>query len=153
MTQALPAAVAFLVNEAAARHGLAPQLVQAVAWTESHGEQSAVSPVGALGVMQLMPDTARGLGVDPRDLAENIDGGTRLLASLVSEFGERNALAAYNWGQGKTTSAHRAKLIAGDWPAETRKYVAAVLARAAGEVAPVDPLGNLAARPSSLSWL
>jgi len=94
-----PAVVARLIAEAAARHGIDPGLATAVAWQESRFQQSAVSPKGARGVMQLMPATARDLGVDPDDLHGNIDGGVSYLARQLRRFGDvRLALAAYNAG-------------------------------------------------------
>jgi soluble lytic murein transglycosylase-like protein len=63
------------IRGAALRHQLSPALIAAVAWQESHWRQDAASPRGALGVMQLMPATAQGLGVDRTTLSGNIDGG------------------------------------------------------------------------------
>ena len=64
--------------------------------------QNAVSPKGALGVMQLMPQTARALGADPTDMEQNIDAGTRLLRDLLVRYNGDvvKALAAYNAGEG-----------------------------------------------------
>jgi soluble lytic murein transglycosylase-like protein len=89
------------INAAARRHGLDPALLRAVIHAESGFDASARSPSGARGLMQLMPATARALGVrQPLDPHENIDGGARYLAELLARF--RNdvslATAAYNAG-------------------------------------------------------
>jgi hypothetical protein len=91
-----------LVRDAARRSGLPPEFVESVAQVESGFRPGAVSPKGALGVMQLMPETARTLGADPRDTAQNIDAGTRLLRELLIKYDGDvvKALAAYNAGQG-----------------------------------------------------
>ena len=85
---------------AAARHALSVDLLLSVARAESNCRADAVSDAGAIGVMQLMPATARQLGVDPRDPAQNIDGGAAYLRQLIDRFGGRIdlALAAYNAG-------------------------------------------------------
>lgn len=89
-----------LVRGAAVRAGLPPAFVESVAKTESAMNPRAVSPKGALGVMQLMPETARALGADPTDLEQNIDAGTRLLRDLLIRYNGDvvKALAAYNAG-------------------------------------------------------
>jgi soluble lytic murein transglycosylase-like protein len=92
-----------LVREYAARHALRPDLVRAVIQVESGFNPRARSPTGAMGLMPLMPDTARELGVlDPYDPAENIRGGTKYLRQLLDRFDgdEELALAAYNAGPG-----------------------------------------------------
>ena len=116
-----------LADEAARRHGLDPALVRAVVAVESGFQPQAVSPKGAQGLMQLMPATARELGVaDPFDAAANLDGGSRYLRSLLARYqGDlAKALAAYNAGMG-AVARHR-----GVPPyAETRQYVRKVLGR------------------------
>lgn len=91
-----------LVRDAALRSGLPPSLVESVARIESALRPEAVSPKGALGVMQLMPATARKLDADPRDTAQNIDAGARLLRELLIKYGGDvvKALSAYNAGEG-----------------------------------------------------
>jgi soluble lytic murein transglycosylase-like protein len=91
-----------MVREAARRSGLPPEFVESVALVESGFRPDAVSPKGALGVMQLMPETAKTLGADPRDPAQNIDAGTRLLRDLLVKYDGDvvKALAAYNAGEG-----------------------------------------------------
>ncbi len=94
-----------MIDEAAWRHGLPPAIVHAVAQAESAYNQKAVSPVGAIGVMQLMPYTAAALGANPRNEAENIDAGTRYLRDMLVKFQHHPdqvamAIAAYNAGPG-----------------------------------------------------
>ncbi|MCB1164988.1 MAG: lytic transglycosylase domain-containing protein [Leptospiraceae bacterium] len=90
-----------LIDEKSEDYGISPDLVRAVMQTESAGNPDAVSPAGAQGLMQLMPDTARALGVDPTDPVQNLDGGIRYLKAMQSRFGSLDrALAAYNAGPG-----------------------------------------------------
>ncbi|PZM97424.1 MAG: lytic transglycosylase [Actinobacteria bacterium] len=91
-----------LFVQAGARHGVSPALLAAVAKVESGYNPRAVSPAGAQGLMQVMPATARELGVtDPFDPRMAVDGAARLLSSLLREFGSLPlALAAYNAGSG-----------------------------------------------------
>ncbi|HEY2844346.1 MAG TPA: lytic transglycosylase domain-containing protein [Bryobacteraceae bacterium] len=91
-----------MLREAARRSGLPPEFVESVARVESGLRQDAVSPKGAIGVMQLMPGTAKTLGADPHDAAQNIDAGTRLLRELLLKYDGDvvKALAAYNAGEG-----------------------------------------------------
>jgi soluble lytic murein transglycosylase-like protein len=91
-----------MLREAALRSGLPPEFVQSVAQVESGMRPDAISPKGAIGVMQLMPGTAKILGADPHDTAQNIDAGTRLLRELLVKYNGDvvKALAAYNAGEG-----------------------------------------------------
>ncbi len=114
-----------LFRAASARTGVDAALLAAVAKQESGFNASAVSPAGAQGLMQLMPGTAKGLGVSNAfDPAQAVDGAARLLKGLLSEFGRTDlALAAYNAGPG---AVHR---YGGIPPyAETRNYVRRIMA-------------------------
>lgn len=115
-----------VVLESAARlHGLEPSLLQAVAWQESRGRMNAVSPKGAIGVMQLMPGTAAELGVRADDLADNIRGGALYLRRQLDRFGSVPlALAAYNAGPGAVIRYRGIPPYR-----ETRDYVAKIMAR------------------------
>ena len=116
---------ALLIEQAARIHRLDPTLLKAVAWQESRGRMRAISPRGALGVMQLMPSTANELGVDPHVMTDNIRGGAIYLRRQLDRFGTVPlALAAYNAGPG-------AVLRYGGIPPyrETRSYVARIMAR------------------------
>ncbi len=94
--------ISTLVKDAAIRSGLPPAFVQSVAKVESAMQPGALSPKGAMGVMQLMPETARSLAADPGDTQQNIDAGTRLLRDLLVKYDGDvvKALAAYNAGPG-----------------------------------------------------
>lgn len=115
-----------VLDAAAAAEGVDPTLLRAVAWTESNFDASAVSRAGATGLLQLMPQTAAHLGVDPTDPADNARGGARYLRQQLDRFGRVDlALAAYNAGPG-AVQRH------GGIPpyAETQAYVRRVLERA-----------------------
>ncbi|CCG01791.1 transglycosylase SLT domain-containing protein [Blastococcus saxobsidens] len=115
-----------LFSRAASRHGVDASLLAAVASQESGFDSSAVSPAGAQGLMQFMPATAKGLGVNPLDPGSAIDGAAKYLSSLTRQFGSTDlALAAYNAGPG-TVSRH------GGIPPypETQNYVRSVMSKA-----------------------
>ena len=119
-----PAAVATAIADGSKRAGVDPALVAAVAQTESGGNPNARSAVGAEGVMQLMPGTARSLGVaDPFDPVQNVRAGAAYLRTLLDRFGDlQSAIAAYNAGP---TAVER---YGGIPPyAETRAYVERVM--------------------------
>jgi soluble lytic murein transglycosylase-like protein len=121
-----------VVAEAAGRHGVPRELALAVARAESSFEPHVISRTGAMGLMQLMPATARELSVaDPYEPAHNADGAVRYLKALLGRYaGDRaRAVAAYNLGPARVPTRGALSL-----PAETRAYVASVL-RAAGRPA------------------
>ena len=137
LTAAAPAArpeVEREIAQAARDYGLRREVVRAVAVQESGLRQGARSPKGAVGVMQLMPGTARELGVDPADLHANVRGGAAYLSQLGRRFGGDLALtlSAYNAGPG-AVARH------GGVPpyAQTRGYVRAIMARLALTPPPV----------------
>ena len=113
------------IGLAAAAHGIPAALIKSVMHVESAFNAAALSRKGAVGLMQLMPETARDMGVkDPFDPIENIGGGVRYLAFLLSRYGgdKVKALAAYNAGPGAVDK------YGGVPPfAETRQYVRDVL--------------------------
>ena len=115
------------IRVAAARYGVDSNLVDAVAWQESRYNPRARSSAGAIGVMQLMPGTARQLGVrNPHDVQQNVTGGTAYLREQLERFGNNVplALAAYNAGPG-------AVLKYGGIPPyrETQNYVRQIIRR------------------------
>ncbi len=91
-----------IILRAASTYKVSPELIKAIVLVESGMNSKATSPAGAQGLMQLMPATARGLGVDrPYDPDQNIFGGTRYIRKMLDRFSDRRlALAAYNAGPG-----------------------------------------------------
>jgi soluble lytic murein transglycosylase-like protein len=88
-----------MVRRIAQRYSVEWKLVMAILASESGGDPAAVSPAGAVGLMQLMPDTAKDLGVDPFDPEQNVEGAVRYLSTLLSTFGSVDlTLVAYNAG-------------------------------------------------------
>jgi len=123
---AIPAAYSAKIAELAARFDLSPALLEAVVWQESRWRANALSPVGARGLAQLMPGTAREMGVDPDDPLANLEGGARYLRQQLDRFdGDvEKALAAYNAGPGRVIAANGIPRIR-----ETQLYVASVMGR------------------------
>ena len=114
------------LRAAAQRHGVSARLVLSLARTESSLIHTRISGTGAMGLMQLMPETARELGVDdPFDVAQSADAGVRYLDQLLGVYAgdTRRAVAAYNAGLGRVPLRGRLQL-----PHETRVYVGRVLA-------------------------
>ena len=107
-TAAPAPAPAELADAAADRYGLPRQLVRSVMLAESAGQPNAVSPKGAIGLMQLMPSTARLLGANPQDPAQNMEAGVRYLRDLLVLYDGKlwHALAAYNAGPGAVEKYH-----------------------------------------------
>jgi soluble lytic murein transglycosylase-like protein len=116
-----------LARNAARKYALPDAFVARVMRAESGFNPAAVSPKGAIGLMQLMPDTARDLGVDPRNPDQNADAGTRYLRDLLARYEDRPdqvelALAAYNAGPAAVDKYHGVPPYR-----ETREYILRVL--------------------------
>jgi soluble lytic murein transglycosylase-like protein len=124
--QAVPALYAAKVAELADRFDLSPALIEALVWQESRWRADAVSPVGARGLAQLMPGTARYLRVDSANPFANLEGGARYLREQLDRFdGDiEKALAAYNAGPGRVMRAGGIPQIR-----ETQTYVTAIMGR------------------------
>lgn len=143
-----------LISAAAQRHGIDPALLKGLIRAESNFNPKAGSPAGAQGLTQLMPGTARSLGVtDPFDPAQSIEGGAKYLKQMLDKFDgdQRLALAAYNAGPGAVAR------FGGVPPyAETQAYVKKVAAyadefRGAGGVGAAPSAGTPAASPSPVA--
>ena len=127
-----------LIGKYAGRNGLPIELVRAVVQQESSGNPRSVSSSGAQGLMQLMPGTAAGLGVnDSFDPEQNIAGGTKYLAGLMREFNNDipMSLAAYNAGPAKVRGANGIPAFA-----ETKHYVQRVLEMMQNSAAGIAPV-------------
>ena len=114
-----PSAFDHLIEKSAQRHQVPKELIKAVIKVESNFNPRATSPKGAMGLMQLMPGTARDLGVcHAYNPEENIEGGTRYLRELLDRYRGNvpMALAAYNWGPGNLEKGR-------SLPRETRNYL------------------------------
>jgi soluble lytic murein transglycosylase-like protein len=132
------------ITSAARRQSLSRDLLEAVAWRESGFRHTALSPKGAVGVMQIMPTTALGLGVDRYDLHQNIEGGAAYLRMMLNRYNGDTALAlaAYNAGPGAVDRYRGVPPFA-----ETRQYVGAILGRLAERAVGAD------SRPSGPSMM
>ena len=122
----IPQQYSAAVQYAAASANISPTLLAALVWQESRWNPQAVSTKGAMGLTQLMPGTARDLGVDPANPYANLIGGARYLRQMLDRFGGNveKALAAYNAGAGRVQSAGGVPAIT-----ETRNYVASIVRR------------------------
>jgi soluble lytic murein transglycosylase-like protein len=119
----VPAKLDAWTNESAKAFGLEPELLVALVWIESRYCVNAISPAGAIGLGQLMPGTAQGLGVNPRDPRQNLHGAAKYLRMQWDTFRDWTmALAAYNAGPGAV------RRYGGVPPyRETQNYVRSVL--------------------------
>jgi soluble lytic murein transglycosylase-like protein len=122
----VPGVYAAKVDELSRRFDLSPTLIEALVWQESRWNAAARSPVGARGLAQLMPGTARYLGVNPDDPLANLEGGARYLREQLDRFDGDigKALAAYNAGPGRVIAAGGIPRIR-----ETQGYVASIMGR------------------------
>jgi soluble lytic murein transglycosylase-like protein len=126
-----------LAQSAAHKYLLPDAFVAGVMRAESGFNPAAISPKGAIGLMQLMPDTARDLGVDPKNPSQNADAGTRYLRDLLARYEDQPnqvelALAAYNAGPAAVDKYHGVPPYR-----ETREYILRVLK--SWNPPPVDP--------------
>jgi len=125
-----------VIKKESQKRGLDPDLVRSVIQTESGFKQDAVSDKGAVGLMQLMPDTAAELNVDPEDPRQNIRGGVKYLSEQLDQFDDlEKALAAYNAGPGAVRQYNGVPPYG-----ETENYVKQV----------IDTFRNLKGRQGSL---
>jgi soluble lytic murein transglycosylase-like protein len=122
----VPQQFASALTNAASAANISPALLSALVWQESRWNPLAVSRRGAVGLAQLMPATARDLGVNPADPVANLNGGARYLRQLLDQFdgNVEKALAAYNAGPGRVRSAGGIPAIA-----ETQAYVTSIVRR------------------------
>lgn len=139
------------VSDAALRFGIPEQWIYAVMRAESAGRVNATSPVGAMGLMQIMPATwavlssRYGLGDDPYDRRANIMAGAAYIREMHDRYGAPGFLAAYNAGPGR----YEAYLNSGRaLPAETRNYVAKIAPNIDGS----QRLANISAAPDPYAW-
>jgi hypothetical protein len=145
--------VAEMVSEAALRFGIPERWITSVMRVESAFDARATSPVGAMGLMQVMPQTYAGLrlryglGADPYHPRDNILAGAAYLREMYDRYGADGFLAAYNAGPGR----YEAHLVGGrPLPLETRTYVAKITPRLGGDVAEIAAPRILAAPPPTL---
>lgn len=123
-----PEKYAGMVSAAESKYGLPDGLLARLLWQESRYREDIItgrvaSPVGALGIAQFMPATARDFGIDPLNPAQAVDAAGKYLRQLFNRFGNwSEALAAYNWGQGNVA---RKGLAAA--PSETVNYFTSIL--------------------------
>ena len=148
------------VTEASQRFGIPEHWIYAVMHTESRGRITAVSPAGAMGLMQIMPATWRGLqaryrlGNNAYDPRNNIHAGTAYLREMYDQFGSPGFLAAYNAGPGRYLDyVCKGRTL----PLETRRYVATIMPMVGGRtsnklVVNVQPTDRAVAKPIAVHW-
>jgi hypothetical protein len=147
-------AIADQIAAEAQAQGLDPALAVEVAVTESSLDQSAIGSAGEIGVFQILPATAAALGIDPTDLAQNIQGGIALLRQLLGQYGDTaKALAAYNWGSGNLS---KALAYGANWfshiPASTQNYINKILGAIQTQYTPsFNPAATLTIPPAAPS--
>jgi len=135
------------ITEAATRFRLPAVWIRAVMRAESAGDPRAISPKGAMGLMQIMPATwaelraRHRLGVDPYDVRDNIIAGSGYIRELLDRYGSPGWIAAYNAGPGRYDEALNGRPL----PTETRTYVAAVASA-------IDSGGIAMAAADPLAW-
>jgi soluble lytic murein transglycosylase-like protein len=119
------------LREVSKAYDISPRLLEALVWQESRWNQRALSRTGAIGLAQLMPGTARDLGVNPHDPLQNLAGGARYLRQQLNRFdGDlERALAAYNAGPGRVIAARGVPSIP-----ETQAYVRSIVRRLASNI-------------------
>jgi hypothetical protein len=142
------------IREAATRYGIPAQWIRAVMRQESGGEEQAVSPVGAIGLMQVMPSTyqdleaSEGLGGDPFNPHDNILAGAAYIKQMYERFGAPGFLAAYNAGPGEMDNYLAG---GGPLPDETVNYLAAVTPNLGNAVPLSGPLAEYASAGGGIS--
>jgi hypothetical protein len=131
-----------IINAAAAKYGIRPELLKAQMMKESHGVGGQTSPKGAEGLMQFMPRTAAQYGVDVNDPTSSIFGAAHYMSDLLNQYGgsESAALAAYNEGPGNYNK--------GRMPAETKDYVSTIMSKANNSFMPATASMKTTTSPS-----
>ena len=149
LPKSVPIPVMQALAAASERYGVPLRLLLGVAWVESRFHPGSTGPVTrsgeqAQGLMQLMPGTARGLGVDAYNVDQAADGAARFLKQLQTQFGDwARVLAAYNWGPGNVSK--RGEWA--QWPGQVQQYVLNVWR--AGQAAPIPFPGKVWQLPLS----
>jgi soluble lytic murein transglycosylase-like protein len=135
------------IVQTAQQYGVDPNLALAVAQQESSLNPDAISSEGAIGLFQLMPATAAGLGVDPHDPLQNITGGVKYLSQLLTQFGGNVslALAAYNAGPGNVQKYNGIP----PFP-ETQNYVSSILGKLGGSPSAPAPAPSAPTTPADV---
>lgn len=127
--------------------GLPPGLLSAQMQAESGGNPNAISPAGAIGLMQFMPETAKQYGIDPTNPDQSLSGAARMDADLLKKYGGDvpSALAAYNWGQGNVDRKGLQNA-----PTETQNYITKIMGAIGNAIV---PSANASEMPNDLSHL